>query len=278
MFRLFNVNWSRARCFGLIAWSSLASTTTVWSLGQHRSAEVLYEKSDTSLLSDGGRTAVCFVDGRSEAQVALREAIRSKKAEDKLIVIHFVDSEAPPFDFPAAIVHNPEELQATKEKVYDEAKQMTLQYKSVLETNQVNNVELVLMPCVRPQARAVQFVGDVGAEVVYLGTHNLGPIARTFLGSFSHYILHHTQGCVVIAREKPRGEYKPERLPDEVSKALQSLVVRNDSGIKKDFVQISGKGSGLIGGKQRLDRDLADDTDGDDVIDGFILVGPPSLM
>jgi nucleotide-binding universal stress UspA family protein len=184
------------------------------------------------------------VDGRSEAKIALQEAIRAKKNEDKLIVVHFVDSEAPLFiDYPSAIVHTPEEVEEVKERVYEEAKELTLQYQLILEANKVSNVELILMPCVRPQARAVKFVGDVGAEVVFVGTHNLGPIARTILGSFSHYILHNTQGCVVVAREKPRGKFPGQRL-DEA----------------------------------RLRNNLAgSEVEEDDKIDGFLLVGPPSL-
>jgi len=216
-----------------------------------------------------------------------------KKSEDKLIVVHFVDSEAPLFfDLPVAIVHTPEEVNAIKERVYLEAKQMTLQYKSILEAHKVSNVELILMPCVRPQSRAVKFVGDVGAQVVYVGTHNLGPIARTILGSFSHYVLHNTQGCVVVAREskappvrarfeaeRPRPEEKLQGIiikpkddsDDEVEQALQALVGQDPPGALTPCDQRRTSRSeppkGLAG----------NNGEGDDNIDGFILVGPPSL-
>lgn len=270
-------------CVALGTAALFAHSSTARSLAQKpRKGEVLYEKpSETSFVNAPGRTAVCFVDGRNEAKVALLEAIRSKKSEDRLIVVHFVDCEASPFfDFATSVVRTPEELGAIKERTYAEAKETTLQYKAILEAFKVTNVELILMRCVRPQSRAVRFVGEVGAEIVYVGTHNLGPIARTILGSFSHYVLHNTQGCVVIAREKSHDEGQKSKLfaaPDEALQALQSVVIRDATspGFTRPRwdVNIRAKTS-LVAPKS--EEENGDDDDNDD-IDGFILVGPSSL-
>jgi len=263
--------------------SSLVVTSgPVWAQSRRTGPEILYQKpSDASLT--GGRTAVCFVDGNSEASAALREAIRSKKSEDKLIVIHFVDSEAPMFfDLPVAIVHSPEEIVAIKERVYSEAREMTLRYKSILEENQVSNVELLLMPCVRPQSRAVKFVGDVGAEVVYVGTHNLGSVARTFLGSFSHYVLHNTtNGCVVVARDtKLQAEEKRKKeasLNNNDKKKLRRRAEEAEEEVMVTLMQENPDAPHFHPALLRKhDNDDNNNTEKEG-IDGFILVGPPSL-
>jgi len=291
-----HLHWPRVR-FSLAAFSSLVASAPVWSQSRRTGPEILYEKSSEVNPPEGGRTAVFFVDGCCEANAALNEAIRSKKSEDKLIVIHFVDSEAPLFfDLPVAIVHTPEEVAAIKERLYNEAREMTLRYKSILEANKVSNVELILMPCVRPQSRAVKFVGDVGAEVVYVGTHNLGPIARTFLGSFSHYVLHNTtHGCVVVARdskppvvrernqaEKPKLEEKLAEVKRDGTKSNGKEQTQNLSA--EDEVMLALQSLDIIddcarneGSKQNASPTKAAVERESDNIDGFILVGPPSL-
>jgi len=225
--------------------------------------------------SEMGRTAVCFVDGCNAARAALDEAIRSKRSQDKLIVVHFVNSEAAGsvampvapvfFDYSAEIgsqiqsAHSADEVSGMKRRVYEQAKETTLQYKRVLEEQGVTNVELLLMPCVRPQARAVEFVSDVGAEIVYVGTHNFGVIARAILGSFSQHILHNTHGCVVIAQDQTA----KERMPVVEMELDQPVKVRGD----EELLTAKDDPKSQRRGKNECEPE----------IDGFILVGPPCL-
>ena len=194
-----------ARCFAVLTSSFAASA--VWAQPKRVGPEVLYEKSGSEGSQTGGRTAICFVDGREEANLALREAIRGKESQDKLIVAYFVDSEGPMlFDFPASIVQTSEgtaAIAAMKERIYGEAKHLTLGYKSILEASGLSNVELLLVPCDHPQASAAKFANDLGAEIVYVGSHNKGVLARAIIGSFSDYLLHHVEGSVCVARFIP---------------------------------------------------------------------------
>lgn len=70
--------------------------------------------------------------------------------------------------------------------------------------------EFVALDDKDPGHGVVRYAGAVGASYVVTGSRGLGTFRRTFLGSISDYILHHSPVPVLVCRNKPEHKEKEE--------------------------------------------------------------------
>lgn len=171
--------------------------------GQYSLATVYDSSSaahDTSKLFN--RTVCCFYDGSNGSLEALSEAVRSKKPNDLLVVVHVVElMGALNLEKYTEIGHWDEaELDHVNRLGKKEGVILTKVLATTALIKDVPNVRIEVLSSLVPRACAVARANDLKAKVVYCGTRGHGKLSELLLGSFSRHLFYHTQCTMVISR------------------------------------------------------------------------------
>lgn len=134
------------------------------------------------------------VDGSEHAERAFREAVDLARAEGAALTVITVMSPAPlpvpavPYAAPAP--RYPEELEREAQAIVEAAAAAVPE-----------GIPVTTAVCRgSPGPAIVDRIAEGGHDLAVLGSRGRGAIRSLFLGSVSHYVLHHSPVAVLIAR------------------------------------------------------------------------------
>lgn len=146
-----------------------------------------------------GRVAIVAMDGSTHAEQAWRWFLENIHREgDRCVLLYCVDhrknftygSVWMPTD-PHQIAQAYHEEERRAQRVIDKLKEMVQQSPAKSEVVKASG---------EPGETIVKKAEEIGAELIVVGCRGLGQIRRTFLGSVSDYVLHHSSVPVFVCR------------------------------------------------------------------------------
>lgn len=154
-------------------------------------------------LSPGDRVVVIAVDNSEYSELAF-EFYRTHchRPENRVVVVNTPEFIMSPSESPQKIEEAIMEANAKTEIIKNKFVQRMSEYGMT--------GEFVALDDKDPGHGVVRYAGAVGASYVVTGSRGLGTFRRTFLGSISDYILHHSPVPVLVCRNKPEHKEKEE--------------------------------------------------------------------
>ncbi|KAJ8304433.1 hypothetical protein KUTeg_018016 [Tegillarca granosa] len=138
------------------------------------------------------RVAIVAMDGSKHAEQAWQWFLENiHKEGDRCILLYCVDHPVWMPTDPHQIAQAYHEEERRAQRVLDKLKELVQQSSAKSE---------VVKAIGEPGETIVKKAEEIGAELIVVGCRGLGQIRRTFLGSVSDYVLHHSSVPVFVCR------------------------------------------------------------------------------
>ena len=139
------------------------------------------------------------VDGSVNSEFAVLWYLRHIHAPGYEVVLGHVGEQQvnPSFAFRAGIAIPKEEWQAMLKEAEDQVKAILKKHRDTLHSAGVETVKCA-SEAGNPGPHLVDIANKTKCQLIVIGTRGLSTMARTFLGSVSDYVLHHSQVPVCI--------------------------------------------------------------------------------
>lgn len=152
------------------------------------------------------RRVAVFVDGSEPGDSAFNAALRWRKSNDFLYVVHVPEVVSLPI---RGIVY----LQSLDDTPFQEANQTIKKNSEHLVTHYAQRAKESGVPqdsvqgfslplCSSAKTAAVEFCEKNHISVAFVGSRGIGTVQRILLGSFSEYLVSHTPCDVMVIRGK----------------------------------------------------------------------------
>ncbi|CAL8071046.1 unnamed protein product [Calicophoron daubneyi] len=154
---------------------------------------------DVSKSKGARRLILIAVDGSDHSERAFKFYLENIKEDgDQLKFIHVIEPvyTAPAFGVVMDLPQLPDMAQIMRRSAHD-GEVLLKHFMQVAKEHGVKTEGLVLVDS-NPGSAVVQMVEKLKANMIILGNRGVGIIRRTFLGSVSDYVLHHSHVPVVI--------------------------------------------------------------------------------
>lgn len=149
------------------------------------------------------RLVLAAVDYSDASGLALASAADLARADPttELHVVHVVDLPYPMDHHPVETTDLPRELEKAGEDAKIELPKFYAETIRGLESRVVGHVSFG-----RPDREIVLLAGDIGADLIVLGTHGRSRVERVFLGSVAERVLRAAPCAVLVVRAKEEPE------------------------------------------------------------------------
>lgn len=151
-----------------------------------------------------GRNIVIAIDGSEHAKFAYKWYLSNvRREDDKIYLVHAVEMNemmaSQPFTSPYS--YDPDVMASILKQEKKRVTEELQQYAELLTETGVNGT-VKSVHTTTPGEGIVKIAKDLDADVIITGCRGLGKIRRTFIGSTSDYILHHSHIPVVVCRHE----------------------------------------------------------------------------
>lgn len=122
---------------------------------------------------------------------------RFHKEDNEVVLLYVIQNPMPPMAAPMAMGAFPvHQFAALVADVQEKAKELMKKYTTLAQQKKVNVTEILRHG--NPGEEIIDAAKDKNVGVIVMGSRGLNAIRRTFLGSVSDYVLHHSKIPVLI--------------------------------------------------------------------------------
>jgi len=144
------------------------------------------------------RTVLIPVDGSDNSERAFRYYLDEiRKADDTLLLIHVQVAPSLPVLSAHDPLHLPTEKWAAEIQENIKKSQKVIEHYEI-ECEQLKLTKKSLIGSGKPGEAIIGFINSHQANLVVMGSRGLNAVRRTFLGSVSDYVIHHTHVPVLV--------------------------------------------------------------------------------
>jgi len=149
-----------------------------------------------------------LVDGSEHAEYAFEAALRWKKDDDQLYIVHAVELIRPWIagGLNHATYIDPKVFKSANESLVERGKKLVHEFDKKCKEKNIHHIKsfVVGSDIEEPKDSALNFSHQEKINCIFVGTRGNGAFKRFFLGSFSHYIVNNAECDVMIIKEFER--------------------------------------------------------------------------
>lgn len=158
---------------------------------------------NTEAKTDGQRVVAIAIDGSENAKFAFQFYVQNvRKEEDKVYLLHSVETNSVLHStgwYSSPYMFDHEVIMKLLEDEKDKIKHRLGQFALLLQESGINGT-VKSVHAEEPGHGICKAAEEIGASIIIVGTRGLGKVRRTFMGSVSDYVLHHSHVPVLICK------------------------------------------------------------------------------
>eukprot|EP00457_Paulinella_chromatophora_P013257 gb/GEZN01013537.1/.p1 GENE.gb/GEZN01013537.1/~~gb/GEZN01013537.1/.p1 ORF type:complete len:182 (-),score=33.47 gb/GEZN01013537.1/:243-788(-) len=153
------------------------------------------------------KVVMVVVDGSPESDHAFEQALSWKHEEDRLYVVHAVETPVP--STTSLLIHSADPTDLIKEtEAYEEkGKEVSRKYDQTITKRKLRHVEVDVLVGHDAKESVLKFAQEKKVDIIFTGCRGMGVMQRMFMGSFSAYLVEHAT-CDVVVVKHPQDKGK----------------------------------------------------------------------